>query len=158
MVNTLRIKMLKEITEDAIRQYSESFYSASWILGVEDEVLKIIINGRTNAYNFREYQLNAMKDLIRESYWVKYRETEDDHEIVLTKIKDEQMNYAPGKGYRDGYSDRQQGKPNLSLIETTLLENNNPYWNEYKLGYADADRKIIDEARSSVNGKTFLVD
>jgi hypothetical protein len=66
-------------------------------------------------------------------------------------------NYTPGQGYRDGYMDRQQGKPNLSLLEVGLLENNNPYWDEYKLGYSEASRKIIEDARDGL-GKQFLVD
>lgn len=67
-------------------------------------------------------------------------------------------NYSPGKGYRDGYADRQQGKPNLSILEVGVLENNNPYWDEYKLGYGDATTKIIEDARSGLNEKKFLVD
>jgi len=155
MVNTLRLKCLTEITEDAIREYSQAFYAAVWMTDIEEEVLNVILNNNIT-YNFREYQINAMKDLIRENYWIKY--DDETSRVVLTKIKDINMNYTPGKGYRDGFSDRQQGKPNLSLIEFGVLENRNPYWDEYKLGYSEADRKIIEDARSSVNGKTFLVD
>jgi hypothetical protein len=66
--------------------------------------------------------------------------------------------YIPGKGYRDGYQDRQQGKPNLSIIETSILENQSQYWEEYKLGYSEASKRIIEDARSTINEKIFLVE
>jgi len=65
--------------------------------------------------------------------------------------------YVPGKGYHDGYKDREQGKPNLGILESSILENHNMYWEEYKMGYAEANRKIIEEARSNLDRK-FLVD
>jgi hypothetical protein len=62
------------------------------------------------------------------------------------------MSYTPGKGYRDGYNDRLGGQKSRCPFGSGTTDD--PYWREYKEGYADADRKVMEDARSSINDKT----
>jgi len=55
------------------------------------------------------------------------------------------MNYNPGQGYRDGYSDRKSGSRSRCPFGSGTTDD--PYWREYKEGYADADMKILEDAR-----------
>ena len=55
------------------------------------------------------------------------------------------MNYNAGQGYRDGYSDRQGGSRSRCPFGSGTTDD--PYWREYKQGYADADMKILEDAR-----------
>lgn len=69
------MKYLKEMTEDAISQYSEDVSSASWMSDIEYKVLQMIQDDSQNVqYHFREYQISAMKELIKRGYWVKWRD------------------------------------------------------------------------------------
>ena len=69
------MKYLKEMTEDAIAKYSEEMHSASWLSDVEYKVLQMIQDDSQNVqYHFREYQISAMKELIKRGYWVKLRD------------------------------------------------------------------------------------
>ena len=69
------MKYLKEMTEDAISQYSEDISSASWMSDIEYKVLQMIQDDSQNVqYHFREYQISAMKELIKRGYWVKWRD------------------------------------------------------------------------------------
>lgn len=69
------MKYLKEMTEDAISQYSEDISSASWLSDIEYKVLQMIQDDSENVqYHFREYQISAMKELIKRGYWVKWRD------------------------------------------------------------------------------------
>ena len=69
------MKYLKEMTEDAISQYSEDVSSASWMSDIEYKVLQMIQDDSENVqYHFREYQISAMKELIKRGYWVKWRD------------------------------------------------------------------------------------
>ena len=64
-------------------------------------------------------------------------------------------NYIAGQGYKDGYQDRMTGKTNRSVIS---LEPDSPYWEEYKVGYSEASRRIIEDARSKVDTRDFLIE
>ena len=67
------------------------------------------------------------------------------------------MSYTPGKGYRDGYNDRHGGLQSRCPFGSGTTDD--PYWTEYKQGYAEADRKIMQEARKSVQSESkFLAD
>jgi hypothetical protein len=69
------MKYLKEMTEDAISQYSENISSASWLSDIEYKVLEMMQDDSQNVqYHFREYQISAMKELIKRGYWVKWRD------------------------------------------------------------------------------------
>ena len=69
------MKYLKEMTEDAISQYSENISSAGWLSDIEYKVLQMIQDDSENVqYHFREYQISAMKELIKRGYWVKWRD------------------------------------------------------------------------------------
>jgi len=69
------MKYLKEMTEDAIAKYSEETYSAGWLSDIEYKVLEMIQDNSENVqYHFREYQISAMKELIKRGYWVKWRD------------------------------------------------------------------------------------
>jgi hypothetical protein len=69
------MKYLKEMTEDAISQYSEDISSAGWLSDIEYKVLQMIQDDSQNVqYHFREYQISAMKELIKRGYWVKWRD------------------------------------------------------------------------------------
>ena len=69
------MKYLKEMTEDAISQYSEDISSAGWLSDIEYKVLEMIQDNSENVqYHFREYQISAMKELIKRGYWVKWRD------------------------------------------------------------------------------------
>jgi hypothetical protein len=74
MVNTLRYKILKETTENAIRRYSETTYAAAWLNLVEDEVYyQIKLNDWQYVNNFyTTLEVQCMRDLIREGMWVKW--------------------------------------------------------------------------------------
>ena len=87
MSNTLRLKHLKEITEDAIHQYSENHHCASWLLNVEYKVLDIVRNNKEETKYFKEYQVNAMRDLIRDGYWVRLDESNSqDVKFVMYRL------------------------------------------------------------------------
>jgi len=66
------MKYLKEMTEDAIRRYSEETYNADWYSNVEYEVLRKMQEGNHLPVYFKEYQILAMKELMRRGYWVKW--------------------------------------------------------------------------------------
>lgn len=69
------MKYLKEMTESAISQYSESTFSATWLIDVEYKVLDLIRDETQNIQSFfREYQISAMKELIRRGYWIKWED------------------------------------------------------------------------------------
>jgi hypothetical protein len=69
------MKYLKEMTEDAISQYSEDISSAGWLYDIEYKVLEMMQDDSQNVqYHFREYQISAMKELIKRGYWVKWRD------------------------------------------------------------------------------------
>jgi hypothetical protein len=69
------MKYLKEMTEDAISQYSQDTLSAGWFSDVEYKVLQMIQDHSENVQqHFREYQICAMKELIKRGYWVKWRD------------------------------------------------------------------------------------
>lgn len=68
------------------------------------------------------------------------------------------ISYTAGQGYRDGHRDRNNGNVNRNLLDDVTT--NDPYWREYKEGYGDADRKIMEDARRSVvnENKKYLAD
>lgn len=59
--------------------------------------------------------------------------------------------YFPGQGYKDGWSDRQAGKPNASPMGWgSATSDKTVYWEEYRIGYAEASRKILEDAKRSI--------
>ncbi len=50
-------------------------------------------------------------------------------------------NYIPGQGYQHGYNARTEGKEMPDTTEIGL------YWDEYRAGWFDAHRVIIENAR-----------
>lgn len=65
--------------------------------------------------------------------------------------------YTPERGYKDGWHDRQNGKPSRS--PTGFAGTASAYWNEYKIGYDDACKQIIADARRSIQeDKQFLAE
>lgn len=69
------MKYLYEITVDAISQYSEDHMSAYWFVNIEHTVLRSIVeNNKYTLSYFKEYQIAAMRELIRRGLWVKWCE------------------------------------------------------------------------------------
>jgi hypothetical protein len=69
------MKYLYEITTDAIAQYSEHHVSAYWAINIEYVVLRNIIDNNHYILSyFRDYQLSAMRELIRRGLWPKWCE------------------------------------------------------------------------------------
>lgn len=66
------MKILKETVESAIKSYSEKGWCASWFDGVEDRVLDMVENDPRAGEMFQEYQMIAMRELIRRGYWLKW--------------------------------------------------------------------------------------
>lgn len=66
------MKILKETVEAAIKQFSEQTCSASWFDGVENRVLHILEDDPRAPEMFRDYQMIAMRELIRRGYWLKW--------------------------------------------------------------------------------------
>ena len=67
------MKYLFEITVDAISQYSEDHTAAYWFINIENGVLKKIMENDPYILNyFRDYQLSAMRELIKRELWVKW--------------------------------------------------------------------------------------
>ncbi len=59
--------------------------------------------------------------------------------------------YTPGKGYKDGWNDRHEGKPKACPTQWgNATTDNGVYWDEYRIGYADASRKILENAKRSI--------
>ena len=77
------MKYLKEMTENAIRSYSQETYSASWMQNVEYEILEKFQDNTNLPEIFREYQILAMRELIRRGYWVKWRDGEQGRNSVI---------------------------------------------------------------------------
>lgn len=68
------MKYLKESVEDAISNYSQNNFAASWFDGIESRVLDILENDQNAGEHFTEYQMRAMRELVRRGYWVKWCE------------------------------------------------------------------------------------
>ena len=71
-------------------------------------------------------------------------------------------NYIPGSGYDKGFGARMSGG---ELPIQAKNGSSDPYWQEYAMGWKDADERIIREARQrndSINesnkGKAFIQD
>ena len=65
------------------------------------------------------------------------------------------INYIPGQGFKDGYSDRMAGRANKSVTQAQ----SQPYWSEYHQGYAEAEKKIVFNAAQGMNeSKIFLTE
>jgi hypothetical protein len=76
--------VLKQTVEDAIHQFSEENYAATWLDDIEDSVLHMVEDTPDAPKFFKEYQLIAMRELISRGYWIKW-----DAELgrsILTKI------------------------------------------------------------------------
>jgi hypothetical protein len=70
------------------------------------------------------------------------------------------MNYQKGQGYKDGWNDRIEGKPNMSpSLRGCATTDDRVYWEEYVYGYADASRQVISDARKEIEEmKRFIQD
>ena len=67
--------VLKRLTEQAIVSYSEYFYLVNWYVNIEDKVLDIVLHEKDYAKDlFTVNQFNAMCELLRKGYWIKYGE------------------------------------------------------------------------------------
>lgn len=67
------MKYLKETIEEAITKYSENTFSADWFSNIEYQVLQMVQDDSQNVQShFRDFQISAMKELIKRGYWVKY--------------------------------------------------------------------------------------
>lgn len=68
--------------------------------------------------------------------------------------------YTPERGYQDGWKDRHEGKPSRSPINFGWSsDNSSPYWEEYRIGYDEACKKILEDARKSIQeDKQFLAE
>jgi hypothetical protein len=64
-----------QIVEDAIHWYSEFFYSASWYMDIEYDLLEKFKTNHKYLQNFRQYQLDAMKKLYDNNLWVRWCDT-----------------------------------------------------------------------------------
>lgn len=63
--------------------------------------------------------------------------------------------YIPGQGYKDGYQDRMNGLADRSVSYAS----SQPYWSEYKQGYREAERNIIEKAKQGITeSKKFLTE
>lgn len=72
------IKYLFEITTDAISQYSEDHMSAYWFIDIEHTILRnIMLNDKYTLSYFKDYQLSAMRELIKRGLWVRWCEQEN---------------------------------------------------------------------------------
>lgn len=71
-----------DISIDAIKQYSEETYAASWLVNIEYIIYcALMTNDRHVLRNFKPYQIAAMKDLIAQQYWIMY-DTDIDMHVV----------------------------------------------------------------------------
>jgi hypothetical protein len=69
------MKYLYEVTADAISQYSEDHTSAYWAINIENGVLRQLLENNSYILSyFQNYQLTAMRELIRRGLWVKWCE------------------------------------------------------------------------------------
>jgi hypothetical protein len=65
------------------------------------------------------------------------------------------QSYIPGQGYKDGYQDRMNGLADRSISYAS----SQPYWSEYKQGYREAERNIIEKAKQGITeSKKFLTE
>ena len=63
------------------------------------------------------------------------------------------QNYTQGQGYRNGYEARMEGREMPESSEIGL------YWDEYRAGWFDAHRVIIENARRDYNDhKSRILD
>jgi len=46
------------------------------------------------------------------------------------------------------------GKPNRYVIRIE----DTPFWEEYNVGYSEASRRILEDARSKIDTRDFLVE
>ena len=67
------------------------------------------------------------------------------------------MTYSAGQGYKDGHGDRTDGRSSRNPYGSGTSDD--PYWREYKTGYFEADREIMENARRTVKEeKKFLAE
>ena len=65
--------------------------------------------------------------------------------------------YTPGQGYKDGFNDRMNGLPNKA--EAKFGFSKTAYDQEYLSGYAEAHRRILENAQREVNeNKRYLAE
>lgn len=60
--------------------------------------------------------------------------------------------YVQGQGYRRGYEARMEGREMPSSTEVGL------YWDEYRAGWFDAHRVVIEAARNDYKNHTKKLD
>jgi hypothetical protein len=60
-----------DITIDAMQDYSQEIYAASWLVNLEKIIYFAIVQNNRNVLNyFKPYQVAAMRELIDKRYWV----------------------------------------------------------------------------------------
>lgn len=96
------LEMLSEIAIDAIAEYSEAFYSSSWLDGIEYEVFNIVKNNQKGQEFFRrEYQWKALRTLILVGYWIYYTENGPTLKRIQEKYHIEHSDIIPLKNGAD---------------------------------------------------------
>jgi hypothetical protein len=72
------MKHLFEIVEHAIADYSEEHMCAYWFINIEDHVLRNLVEKNEYTLNyFKEYEVIAMRELIRRGLWLKWSDKEN---------------------------------------------------------------------------------
>jgi hypothetical protein len=80
---TLGFQDLVDITIDAISDYSESAFSASWLSDIENIIYIAIVQNDLRVLNyFKPYQVFAMKELLARKYWIYY-----EHDIDMPCVR-----------------------------------------------------------------------
>lgn len=69
------MKVLKETVEAAINEFSKDNKVDGWLDNIEASVLHIVEDTQDAHRFFREYQITAMRELIRRGYWIKWDES-----------------------------------------------------------------------------------
>lgn len=77
---------LVQTTENAISRFSEDNFASTWSVGIEDKVFDIMENDSNAAQHFTEYQMRAMRELIRRGYWVKWSDNVLNSRVMLYRI------------------------------------------------------------------------
>jgi len=67
------MKYLYDTAVDAISRYSEDHTAAYWFINVENIILNNIVNNQSYSLEyFKDYEMSAMKELIRRGLWLKW--------------------------------------------------------------------------------------
>jgi hypothetical protein len=75
---------LKRTVEEAINDFSKDSKVDGWLDNIERSVLHIIEDTPDASRFFTEYQITAMRELIKRGYWIKWDESIE--RTVLTRL------------------------------------------------------------------------